>query len=315
MTVFHFSLDHDSSILRCDTAATIGFFDGVHRGHQYLVEQLMEQSAARGLAPVAVTFDRHPREVLQAGWHPRLLSTLEEKEALLAATGIERMVVLHFDELMARLSAREFMRTVLSDRLGVRLLLTGYDNRFGHRQAGVKEGFSDYVEYGRQTGIEVACGKPLSIDGLPVSSSRVRALLEEGGVGEAARCLGRRYSIKGTVEHGEQMGRRMGFPTANIRPSTAERLVPARGVYAVEVLLEGNETAMRGMTNIGTRPTFDGHRTTIETNIFGFQGDIYGREMEIRFVERVRDERHFASAEELRQQMTLDRDNILKQRF
>lgn len=298
-----------------ETAATIGFFDGVHRGHQYLMEQLRRLAAERSLLPMVITFDRHPRQVLHGGWQPCLLSTLEEKEALLRQTGIGRLVVLPFDEELAALSARDFMRKVLREQLGVRLLLTGYDNHFGHREKGCAEGFPDYVGYGQELGLEVVCGQPLVVDGTSVSSSLVRQTLGEGRVEEAARLLGRPYALSGTVEHGEQQGRRMGFPTANLHVATPEKLIPAGGVYAVRVQLENDSRSWPAMTNIGQRPTFgEGHLQTIETHLLGFSGDLYGRRITLSFVRRLRDEQHFSSPEALARQMAIDAEqckNIL----
>ena len=290
-----------------EAAATIGFFDGVHRGHQYLGEQLRRLAAERNLLPMVITFDRHPRQVLHADWHPRLLSTLGEKEALLRQTGIDRLEVLPFDKELAALSARDFMRQVLREQLDVRLLLTGYDNHFGHREKDSTEGFADYVRYGQELGIEVVCGQPLIIDGTSVSSSLVRQTLGEGRVEEAAHLLGRPYALSGTVEHGEQQGRRMGFPTANLHVATLEKLIPAGGVYAVRVRLDDDSRCWPGMTNIGLRPTFgEGHRQTIETHLFGFTGDLYGRCITLSFVRRLRDEQHFSSPEALARQMAID---------
>ena len=292
-----------------DYAATIGFFDGVHRGHQYLVKQLREQAAVRGLQSMVVTFDRHPRQVVQPDWQPLQLSTAEEKEQLLAETGVEKLVVLPFDKQMASLTALDFMRKVLKEQLSVSMLLTGYDNHFGHRQQGKTEGFDDYVRYGKETGIDVICGAPFYIPGCTnaVSSSLVRRLLNEGRVGEATLCLGRPYELCGIVEHGEQMGRKMAFPTANISVDSC-RMIPKRGVYAVRVLgnPKSNTSWKMGMTNIGLRPTFDGHKQTIETHIFDFNGDLYGQQLSIQFVARLRDEQSFENAEALVRQMQAD---------
>ena len=290
-----------------EAAATIGFFDGVHRGHQYLVEQLRRLATERNLLTMVITFDRHPRQVLHADWQPCLLSTLEEKETLLHQTGIDRLVVLPFDAELAGFSARDFMRQVLREQLGVRLLLTGYDNHFGHREKGSTEGFSDYERYGRELDMEVVAGLPLVNEGTSVSSSLVRRKLDAGLVEEAALLLGRPYDLTGTVEHGEQEGRRMGFPTANLHVATLGKLIPAGGVYAVSVQMADDGLSWPAMTNIGLRPTFgEGHRQTIETHIFGFSGDLYGRRITLSFVRRLRDEQHFSSPEALACQMAID---------
>ena len=333
----------DETRLKGCYAATIGFFDGVHRGHRFVLEQLCQQAKELGWPSMAITFDRHPRQVVDTAWHPLLLTTLEEKVALLQQTGIDLLVVLTFDEEMARLTARDFMQQVLKEQLGVGLLLTGYDNRFGHRTPDTHEGFNDYVCYGHELGIEVVCGEGLLIPPLSpvaklpnrsllaiashlsphtshISSSLIRRLISEGRVEEATQCLGRPYSLCGTVEHGFEQGRKMGFPTANMKVDGC-RLVPADGVYAVSVSLSPSTlfsplsslpSPLTGITNIGMRPTFDGHQRTIETHILDFEGDIYGQNISIEFIARLRDEKYFESAEELAQQMKRDAEMAKK---
>ena len=301
--------------LTASYAATIGFFDGVHLGHRFLVQQLCQYADERGFRPLVITFDRHPRQVLQQGWHPLLLTSPEEKVRLLQQMGGVQVVVLPFTPEMAALSARDFMHDVLLRQLGVRLLLTGYDNHFGRRTADSSEGYADYVAYGQEMGIEVVCGKPLAAPLLPhssVSSSLVRRLLGEGRIAEANACLGRPYQLEGTVVEGEQMGRQIGFPTANLRLACADRLVPASGVYAVRVKGVACGSPLPGMTNIGTRPTFDGHRQTIETHILDYSGDLYGAPLTIELLERLRDEQHFDSAASLARQMALDAEAARK---
>ncbi len=233
--------------MRYDYCATIGFFDGVHRGHQFMIDSLTEMAHARGRQSLVITFDRHPRQVVHADYIPQLITTADEKLQLLKATAADRIEVLHFDTEMAQLSAYEFMRRVLHEKYGVALLLTGYDNRFGHNRT---EGFDDYVRYGAEMGMEVVRNTPIDIDGLRVSSSLIRRLLAEGNILEANNCLGHPYSIAGSVAHGFQEGRRIGFPTANIVPESTEKLVPQNGVYATRVSIEGGEW-MPAMLNIG----------------------------------------------------------------
>ena len=283
--------------------ATIGFFDGVHRGHSFLIRQLKELAERLGERSMVITFERHPRQVINPEWQPQLLTTLKEKERLVSEAGVDVMVVLRFDAAMAALSAREFMERVLRERLNVDTLLTGYDNRFGH---GRTEGFEDYVGYGRQTGVDVVRAEALTVAGCAVSSSRIRRLLGQGDVAEAAVCLGRRYELWGKVVHGEQIGRRIGFPTANIEPDDGLKQLPGDGVYAVQACIEGNSEQLPGVMNIGWRPTFEGHRRTLEVHLLDFTGDVYGRRLGVEFVERLRGERQFESAEELTRQMGLD---------
>lgn len=289
--------------------ATIGFFDGVHRGHQYLIRQMADEARARGLRSVVITFDRHPRQVLQSEWQPRLLSTLASKLLMLSKTRVDATVVVPFTKALARLSARAFMQKVLRDRLGVRALVIGYDNRFGHNR---KEGFDDYVRYGEELGISVQHAKPLVIDGVNVSSSVIREYVREGNIGMANLCLGYPYTIVGKVVPGVQEGRRLGFPTANLDISAFGQLVPADGVYAIGARLERSVTVRPGMMNVGTRPTFEGHERTLEAHIFQFKDDIYDSLLLVSFHERVRGERKFDSPEALREQLQLDKAQIEK---
>lgn len=296
MNVYHYPA---ASVPAGRYAATIGFFDGVHLGHQFLLGQLQRMADAGGQQTMAITFDRHPRQVVQTGWQPQLLTTLDEKIALLAETGIDALVVLDFDGAMAALTARQFMADVLRDRLHVELLLTGYDNRFGHDRT---ESFVDYERYGRELGVKVVCAEPLGT----FSSSLVRRLLDGGDVAGAAQCLGRNYSICGHVVHGEQNGHVLGFPTANLMPDSPLKLIPAKGAYAVVATL-ADGTCHFGMTNIGMRPTFHGEQLTLETNVFEPVGDIYGQPLRIDFVARLRDEQPFPSQEALAAQLSQDR--------
>lgn len=292
--------------MRNEYCATIGFFDGVHRGHQFMIDCLTTMAHAQGRQSLVITFDRHPRQVVHADYVPQLITTTDEKLQLLHATAADRIEVLHFDAQMAQLSAYEFMRQVLHEKYGVAMLLTGYDNRFGHNRA---EGFADYVRYGEEMGMEVRQNTPIDIDGMRVSSSLIRRLIVEGNITEASNCLGHPYSITGSVAHGFQEGRRIGFPTANIVPESAEKLVPGNGVYATRVSVEGGEW-MPAMLNIGTNPTFQRQQTTIEAHIIGFEGDIYGRKVRVEFGRKLRDEQRFESVEALQKQLETDKKEV-----
>lgn len=293
--------------MRNEYCATIGFFDGVHRGHQFMIDSLTTMAHAQGRQSLVITFDRHPRQVVHADYVPQLITTTDEKLQLLHATAADRIEVLHFDAQMAQLSAYEFMRQVLHEKYGVAMLLTGYDNRFGHNRA---EGFADYVRYGEEMGMKVLQNTPIDIDGLRVSSSLIRRLIVEGNITEASNCMGHPYSITGSVAHGFQEGRRIGFPTANIVPESAEKLVPGNGVYATRVSVEGGEW-MPAMLNIGTNPTFQRQQTTIEAHIIGFEGDIYGRKVRVEFGRKLRDEQRFESVEALQKQLEADKKEVL----
>lgn len=288
--------------------ATIGFFDGVHIGHCHLINMLKKVARERGVEACVITFDRHPRQVVQPEWCPEMLTTLEEKTQLLEATGIDRCEVLHFDREMANQSAHDFMLHTLKEKLGVSILVTGYDNRFGHNRS---EGFEDYVRYGKEIGIEVIKGEELTDGSNNVSSSSIRRMLKEGRIEDATRCLGREYQLTGTVVGGEHIGRTIGFPTANIRPDDSSKLIPANGVYAVDVWSQaGDINRERAMLNIGTRPTFNGTATTIEVHIPHFAGNLYGSTLSISFLRKIREERKFDSPEALVEQLNKDLNNI-----
>ena len=286
------------------TVATIGFFDGVHRGHQYLIRNVVEEARRSHMTSTVITFDRHPRQVLQSDYRPKLLTTLDGKLLQLSKTGCDQAAVLSFSREMAALSARDFMRYVLVDKLNVRKLFIGYDNRFGHNRS---EGFSDYVRYGREMGIEVIRNAALSVDGAYVSSSMIRSLLQEGEVAMAHQCLGRPYMLTGTVVGGYRNGHKLGFPTANIDVADTGLLIPSPGVYAVRVRPEHHATMMNGMMNIGIRPTFDGHEQTLEVHIFDFEEELYGQRMEVWLTHRIRSERKFENIVQLAEQLKADR--------
>lgn len=267
--------------------ATIGMFDGVHRGHQYVLQQVVQTAREHELQSLVVTFD------LSSFSTKPLLTTLEQKRTLITEAGIDRVEVLPFNDELKQLTACQFMEKVLLKQLHVSILLVGYDNRFGHNRT---EGFDDYVRYGQELGIEV---RQLRAEGHS-SSSYVRQLLQEGNVGEAATELGRLYTIGGHVTHGEHIGTGLGFPTANLVPDDERLLIPAAGVYAVRC------GAYQGMMNIGTRPTFGQHRQTLEVHIFGLQQNLYGKRLQVDFVERLRSEQRFDSIEALQAQLAKD---------
>lgn len=287
--------------------ATIGFFDGVHRGHRFLINSVTEEAERTGMASMAITFDRHPRLVTGNGYRPQALNTPYEKQLLLGTTGLDICAVLPFTPDLAAMPARDFMKKVLGGRLNVKTLITGYDNRFGHNRA---EGFDDYVRYGAETGMEVRRADAFVLNGVNVSSSVVRAFLSEGEVEMAAYSLGYRYKIAGHVVNGMSQGHKMGFPTANIDIDADGKMIPANGVYAVLVRVEGTTGTFAGMMNIGTRPTFGGGDVSLEVNILDFSGDIYGRKIEVEFVKRIRAERKFASIERLCGQLEEDRNEV-----
>ena len=299
-----------SEVPAVSQVATIGFFDGVHRGHCSLLSQVVRQAAQRNRQSTVVTFDIHPRQFVNPDFQPLLLTTLDEKLQLLSLQGIDRVAVLHFDEQMASLSAPDFMSVVLSRQLNVNTLVLGYDSRFGH---GRTAGFADYEAYGHSMGIDVLRATPLlSDDGTPVSSSLVRNLLLSGNIAQANDALGRRYSLTGNVVDGFHEGRRLGFPTANLALADRQRLVPGRGVYAVWAELAGYSEPMPAMMNIGTRPTYNGSSQTLEVHIIGYEGDLYGQDITVTFAEHIRSEQPFDSPSALASQLQLDRKACIR---
>lgn len=288
-------------------AATVGFFDGVHAGHRALIRQLREVARERALAAAVITFPVHPRRVLQSDYRPQLLDSFEEKLARLAETEVDVCVVLDFTPALAALTARAFMER-LSAEWRVRTLVVGYDHRFGH---GRTEGFEEYVAHGREVGMEVLRGTPyLLADGTAVSSSRIRALLAECRVEEAARMLTVPYRLRGHVVSGQRIGRTMGFPTANLAVDEPLKVRPGDGVYAVRAWLRG--TAYRGMLSIGNRPTLGNQPTAVEVHLLDFAGQIYGEALEVEFVRHLRANRRFDSLEALREQLLRDREAVAR---
>lgn len=256
-----------------------------------------------GVESVVITFDKHPRQALDDAFQPQLLNFADEKMIHLAHSGVDNCVVLPFDKEMAAMSARQFMESVLHDKMGVSTLVIGYDNRFGHDRT---EGFDDYVEYGRQLGIRVVCATAFQYEGISVSSSVIRRLVEEGNVVRANQLLGYPYALMGHVVEGFQQGRRLGFPTANLDISDYEKLIPAPGVYAVRVRLEERMEMKRAIMNIGTRPTLDNGKQTLETHILNYDGDLYGKRLIVAFDQRLREERRFEHVGQLVAQMRED---------
>lgn len=286
--------------------ATIGFFDGVHLGHQYLINKVIDAARDYAMQSMVITFDRHPATVVRPEYKPQLLTGIDDKLALLSRTAIDNCVVLPFDYNMSQLTPKEFMQTILKRQLNTEVLIIGYDNHFGKRNSDKPEGFDDYVGYGRQTGIDVMRAAPKSIEGVNVSSSVVRSFLSDGQVEMAAKCLGRQYRITGIVVPGVQKGRQLGFPTANIAPESVATMLPAPGVYHVAVEIDGDGINHNGIMNIGTRPTFGGKDLTIEVHLLDFKDDLYGEKLTVKFISRIREERQFDNELQLKEQLKKD---------
>ncbi len=284
-----------------------GFFDGVHVGHRLVIQQLVEAAAVRGDESMVITFWPHPRNVLQKEARSlRLLTTLEEKKRMLLDLGVDHVEVISFTKDFSMLTTEEYMR-LLIERYGVKTVLLGYDNRMGFDSKGA----DDVARTAEDLGLEVVRTDMVpSGKGYAVSSTKIRERLEEGDVKGAASMLGYDYGLHGVVVSGNRIGRTIGFPTANMQLYEPLKLVPANGVYFVKVNALGRD--LYGMCNIGYRPTVgSGNGRTIETNIFGFDEDIYGLDLRLTFIARIREEKRFDSLEELKGQLERDRDVIL----
>ena len=287
--------------------ATIGCFDGVHRGHRYLVRQLCQVGEERRMPTALITFPVHPRQVMQADYQPQLLSCLPQKEALLQTLDADYCIMLPFTRQLSQLSAREFM-ALLCNRFNVRALVIGYDHRFGHNR---EDGFEQYVNYGRKLGMEVIQASPYNEGKTKVSSSEIRRLLQEGYVEKAQELLTYPYTLQGTIVNGYKVGRTIGFPTANIAVDEPYKVLPKVGVYAVFVYITGKR--YKGMLYIGKRPTVNnGNNQTVEVHILDFSGDIYDNRISVSFIYHIREDIKFDSLETLKEQLEKDRKEVNK---
>ena len=281
-----------------------GFFDGVHSGHRLVSGTLVEEARSRSEESVVVTFWPHPRNVLQdEARNLRLLSSLDEKKLMLKALGVDRIEVLPFTKEFASMTGEQYLKEVLVGRFGATAAIFGYDNRIGsdHRT------FSDLLPISSSLGLDIIPCKELG----SISSTVIRKALAEGRVIDASDMLGYRYGLHGVVVSGNRLGRTIGFPTANMQLYEPLKLIPAVGVYAVEVETLGRKYL--GMSNIGVRPTVGtGNALTVETNIFDFDEDIYGLDITIRFIRRIREEKRFPSLTELKAQLLEDKRLILE---
>jgi len=286
-----------------NSVITVGTFDGVHAGHRAIIDTVAEKARKRAARSVLVTFDPHPRDIINPGDAGiKLLTTLPERSEILEELGIDTMVVIPFDRDFSLLSSEEFIRDIIYKKVGVSEFVIGYDHQFGRNREGTIEtierlgkelGFDSYVVSKREVGEKT------------VSSTAIRnAISEDGNVEEAANFLQRPYRLNGTVVHGDKRGKEIGFPTANIKPEHSRKIIPKDGVYAVRVRINGDW--YDGMMNIGTRPTFDGKIRTLEVNLFNFDQNIYGKEVQVRFYNRIRDEKKFEGKEELVNQLEQD---------
>lgn len=300
MEIIHGTTD----ILLRPSVATIGFFDGVHLGHRYLIEQVKEEAALSGMASAVITFPVHPRKVMHTDYQPELLTTYEERLEMISSTGIDYCIIIDFTPEIAALSAQQFMDNILRKQYRVSGLVIGYDHRFGRDRS---EGFDDYCRFGKELGINIVRARAYTIDNeITISSSMIRRLLHTGDVQLADRFLGYNYILQGIVTGGHQIGRTLGFPTANLYIEDKYKLVPQDGVYAIHVTVQG--ITYNGMLNIGHRPTINnGKDRSIEVHILDFNSDIYNFPIKISFIKFIRAEMKFAGKDDLRIQLEKDR--------
>lgn len=299
---------NSDSLKRKKLAATIGFFDGVHLGHRYLISELKEVAAQSGLPSAIITFPQHPRAVLRCDYQPKLLNTYDEKIELLNKTGIDYCISLDFTRDLSQLTAKEFITEILARKYHVEILLIGYDHRFGHNR---EKGFEDYVAYGKDCNMQVVKASRYSEGEESISSSEIRRLIASHNVEGATHLLTYPYTLEGRIVSGNKIGRTLGFPTANILVEEPCKIIPATGVYAVWVYLNGQK--YKGMLYIGDRPTLNnGSNTSMEVNILDFSGDIYNNKISVAFIHYIRADIKFNTLEELRLQLEHDRETIGK---
>lgn len=286
------------------TVATIGMFDGVHRGHALLVNFLNSQASELGKQSLVITFLKHPRQVLHPDSSFRLIMPLEERLKQIEALGPDLLLPLDFTPELSNLDSAQFIE-MLRDRYGMKVLVTGYNHRFGHNKG---ETFEDYCRHGHQLGVQVIKAPEYLGQYAPVSSTIIRGLIAAGRVVDAMHCMGRPFALKGKVVHGFHNGRGLGFPTANVGEIPPAMLLPHNGAYAVLAYVAGRQ--LQGMANIGRRPTLNnGTQLSIEVNLFDFDEDIYGEDITLEFISFLRLEFKMCGLEELKRQLTLDKEN------
>lgn len=298
------NITHESN-----TVVTVGTFDGVHHGHRKLMETVVHKATKRNARSVVVTFDPHPREIINPGKGGiKLLTTLKERCEILEDLGIDVLCVIPFDRDFSLLTSEEFVRNIIHDKIGVSEFVIGYDHHFGRD----REGTIDTIEnLGKELGFDSYVVSKQEMGDVTISSTVIRkTLAEDGKVKKAADYLGREYLLNGIVMHGDERGRTIGYPTANLKPEHENKVIPKNGVYAVKVRVE-NEW-FGGMMNIGVRPTFEDPERTIEVNIFDFNREIYGDTIQVRFVDRIRDEIKFEGIEQLKDQLESDKQKSLE---
>lgn len=286
---------------------TIGTFDGVHLGHKKIIKRLQNIASEKGLQSVILTFFPHPRMVLQTAVEIKLLNTIEERQEILSNLGLDHLVIKEFTEEFSKLSAEQYVKDILVDELNAKHIIIGYDHRFGrNRRANIK----DLISFGKHYKFEVEEISVKDVEDVAVSSTKIRNALNMGDIKTANTFLGYNYFLKGTVIKGKQIGKKIGFPTANIYIKEDYKLIPKNGAYVVKSTID--DTHYYGMMNIGTNPTVDGTKQSIEVHFFNFDQDLYDKKLKIELLEPLRNERKFESLDSLQQQLKIDKETALK---
>ncbi|MCC6721829.1 MAG: bifunctional riboflavin kinase/FAD synthetase [Bacteroidia bacterium] len=291
-----------------DSILTQGTFDGVHTGHLKILNSIVSLAKVSNCKSVLLTFDPHPRQILSSeNNNIKLLSSLDEKLELLENTGLDYVIVINFDKNFAEMSAEDFVKKILVEKIGVKTMVVGYDHRFGRNREGT---FADLEKLSNKYNFNVKEIEAFDIENAVVSSTKIRKSLLQGDVLTANKYIGRFYQLGGTVIEGKRLGTEIGYPTANIKVDNNEKLIPANGVYAVKVKYKNK--LYGGMLNIGNRPTIQNAKWSVEVNIFEFNKNIYNENLTIYFISRMREEKKFDSIEELKNQLTKDKHNANK---
>ena len=289
------------------TILTLGTFDGVHIGHKKILERLNQNTENGKYESLVLTFFPHPRMVLQEKSEIKLLNTISEKSKLLEASGIENLVIHPFNESFSRLTAEEFVHSILVDQFHIHKIIIGHDHRFGRNRTA---NIDNLIAFGAEYGFEVEQISAQEIQEVSVSSTKIRKALQDGNMALANEYLGYAYFLTGEVVKGKQLGRTIGFPTANIQIEEDYKLIPKNGVYVVKTFIDQKEVF--GMMNIGFNPTVNGQKQTIEVNLFDFDADIYGQKLEISVLKYLREEQKFDSVDLLAAQLNLDKKTALE---
>lgn len=297
----------DQEIPKKSRVATIGFFDGVHLGHRYLIDQVKDVAQRLNFISTVISFDVHPLVVVRSDFEPQLLNDVSEKVDRLSSTGIDETILLRFNQEMVGLTAKEFLQDILFHKMGIKTLIVGYDHRFGKDRAC---GFNDYVRFGEECGMEVIQAKSLQVGAVPISSSLIRKALADGELDNVNNLLGTPYTLTGIVVKGFQVGSsKLGYPTANIEPLDEHKIIPKSGVYAAELSFDGK--TYKGMLYIGSRPTLERENDySIEINLFDFNQDIYNKRVTLTFLKYFREDMKFDNLDALRVQLSLDHKNV-----